>query len=328
MIDHIETLIKKFASQGKDKNEIMTELIHQGYDPDGIESAMNAIYARGELEQSFWNGVGKYGQAGESSGASISAKKNKTNIVAWICGIVVLVGAAYGGWTWYAHQPSVVANRTFDAILSAQSFTFSVEMGELRAQGIAIIGEKPELLVRIEPGGEMNMPSLEIIKKSENKILFKTGETHELSQYGWIISDQELFFKSADQFGLSKIVQHIGALRDFSSSRGTLFKNTIEKILHSAQEKSPRGILLQADPVYKRQMLELVLGPDDTDLLQKMSVAQWHLTEVQKGKEYTVFIAYQDALLRIGNMNMFSDIPFDSVTNPLESVLQWQMQTR
>lgn len=301
----LKNRIKEFARRGKSKGEILSELVHQGYNPDKIEAAMNSVYAISPISRT---GAGK-------------------KIAIWAGGGIALVLILWGIWAWYENQPRVVADKALIAVRSAESFSFSVQTDNLAMQGIVVGGEEPAFSLRIEPDKEIAFPPMEIIQKNRDVLFIKVGSSNELSQYAWIETSPELFFENAHVFGLDDLSRHAGILRNFSKHSGSAFADAVEEIMRSPVQKSSEGIYIAADTASKRRLAELVLGMGDIPLLDGLSSAPWYVEEIKgKGyKEYAVRIGYKNTIVLIGNFGLFNDIPFDAIVTPFDRILIWKL---
>ncbi len=335
-IDHIETLIKSFAGQGKRRSEVITELMHEGHNPGDIERAMNNLRASDELPAQFWDG--STFALGASSAQKISPAHSK-KILIWIVTLIVVGILAYVGLSWYQNLPRIIANNAYTNLTSARSFEFSISAEGIGVQGI-VITDPSAVSMRVEVP-RAALPILSFIKKGNGDLLFKTEGDHVLTQYAWIDANPQDFFSESHRFGLDAFSNRATVLRDFSSERKVFALRAVDRILHGPVEKpfieipaGTRGAILQADAVFKRQFVEQIIGPYDGDFLDDLLVAQWHLLVSKKSpKTYTLSITSPERAIagvldsvtvQIRNPNMHTDIPFDAVTTPFEQILIWE----
>ena len=228
------------------------------------------------------------------------------------------------------------------------SFEFEVQAilpqneAGVSARGIAIVQNKPAISIEIEAPMAGGM-AFAAIRRENGELVFKTEGEHILSQYAWIQANPETFFSEAYRFGLDAISNRSGLFRDVSKERGEDARRLLDRILRSST-KSPvvpaprgmKGVLLQADAVYKRQLAEYILDRYDSDFLDDISVSQWHLFASNKkpqtyildirSREGLVGLVFKSVTVTIQNLNRHTEIPFDAVTTPFESILIWENQ--
>lgn len=328
-MDHIEVLIKKLASQGKNRNDVVRELTHAGYNAEDIERSLNSMHAQKEVPESFWDKGATYAQDEILQPATLHARQVLKKIILWAGVILVCIVGGYFAWVWYDHQPAHVMERMYEKISQAHSFAFSISVKEeessrIDIQGVAVLKNQVGISAQITgPILEKQNTTLSILQKKDERLLFKIENHPILGSYGWISSSHDVFFNEAERFGIKQVIQYLDILKNFNQERADKLVYALERVALSSAQKNKRGIVVGAEQVYKRHVVQLASGLGDRVFMDRITNAEWIIQEVKRGKEFTLVINGGDMIVRIGNINMFLSIPFDSIATPLEDILRW-----
>lgn len=331
-MDHIEVLIKKLASQGKNRNDVVRELTHAGYSAEDIERGLNSVHAQREMPESFWDRGAIYAQDEIVQPATLHAHQAFKKVVLWVGIVLICIVGAYFVWVWYDHQPARVMGRMYEKISHAHSFAFSISVKEqgnpfIDIQGVAVLKNQAGISAQITgPIREGQNTTMSILQKKDERLLFKIENHPTLGSYAWISSSHDVFFNEAERFGIKQVIQYIDVLKNFNQERADKLVYALERIALLPAQKNKEGIIVGAEQVYKRQLVQLASGLGDKVFIDRITNAEWIIQEVKKGKEFTLVINGGDVVVRIGNINMFSNIPFDSVATPLEDILRWGIE--